>query len=485
MVWSQLDPNKTHVAYAVIGLFTVLFSLVSIIFKERLYISESTFASIYGLIVGPHCLNLFSPESWGNVEYITLEISRVVLVFQIFLGASELPKKYMLVHGYSVILLVVPVMTAGWLIVGAFIYLVMPGFTFPAALLVSGSITATDPVLAAAIIGRSKFAQKRVPDYIRNLLSAESGCNDGLAFPFVFLSLYLIIYAGDARKIVKDWFCVTILYQCVFGSFLGAIIGYLGRISMRFASNQRWIDKESFFSFSLFISFFCAGFSSVLGTDDLLVAFASGCAFSWDGWILTQLHETYVSSCLDLIINMAYFVYFGSIVPWDQFNNVEIGLNIWRLIIIAIVVLFLRRIPVVFALKPFVPDVRTWKQALFCGHFGPIGVGGIFACLVAKSELEKFVYGDNENGSQTNFVSARDSYSQLLKSIWPIVSFLVVVSIVVHGSSVSIIVTYSHLKKAFFPSENLVNVSGDKIVDKSDNIIEEVISNDKSDSIPI
>ena len=81
-----------------------------------------------------------------------------------------------------------------------------PHFTFNDGLLVSACVTATDPVLAAAVVGKGKFAE-RVPGHLRNLLSAESGCNDGMAFPFIFLSLNLIIHSGHAGEIVKDWFC--------------------------------------------------------------------------------------------------------------------------------------------------------------------------------------------------------------------------------------------------------------------------------------
>ncbi len=58
------------------------------------------------------------------------------------------------------------------------------------SLVVAACVTATDPVLASSVVGKGKFA-KRVPKHLRDLLSAESGCNDGMAFP-VYLSLYLI-----------------------------------------------------------------------------------------------------------------------------------------------------------------------------------------------------------------------------------------------------------------------------------------------------
>ena len=224
MVWDHLSVTKAHVAYACIGVFSSCFSLCSLFIKERLYIGEASVATIFGLIIGPHCLNWFNPFTWGNEASITLEISRIVLIIQIFAVAVELPKKYMKKHWLSVFLLLVPVMTVGWLMVGLFVWILIPGLKFSYALLISACVTATDPVLAAAVVGKGKFA-KRVPGHLRNILSAESGCNDGMAFPFIYLSLNLIIHEGHAGEIVKDWLCVTILYECVFGCILGAIIG--------------------------------------------------------------------------------------------------------------------------------------------------------------------------------------------------------------------------------------------------------------------
>ena len=65
-------------------------------------------------------------------------------------------------------------------------------------------LTPTDPILAAAVVG-GKYAEKHVPVHIRHLLAAECGCNDGAAFPFLFISLYLTTNAtvGDA---IEQWF---------------------------------------------------------------------------------------------------------------------------------------------------------------------------------------------------------------------------------------------------------------------------------------
>lgn len=433
-----------HIAYACIGIFSALFSLMSLFVKERLYIGEATVALLAGLILGPHSLGWFDPLSWGNSEVITLEISRIVLCIQIVAVAVELPRKYMKNHALSVALLLVPVMTVGWLVVGLFLWVLIPHFDFTLALLVLACVTATDPVLAAAVVGKGKFAE-RVPGHLRNLLTAESGCNDGMAFPFIFLSLNLVLYPGDAGKIVKDWFTLTILWECLFGIVLGTTLGYILRKALAFAENKALIDRESFLAFFVFLAFTCAGVGSMLGVDDLLVSFAAGTAFGWNGDFAKKTEESHVSTVIDLLLNLAYFVYFGAIVPWQDFNNSLLGLDVWRLVVLAVVIIFLRRIPPVMALKPVTPDIKTWREALFCGHFGPIGVGAVFAALLARKELE---------AHYTAVESALDelppdglAHYQLIAAIWPIVCFVVITSIVVHGSSVAVLALGKRLNR--------------------------------------
>jgi NhaP-type Na+/H+ or K+/H+ antiporter len=214
---------------------------------------------------------------------------------------------------------------------------------------------------------------------------------------------------------------------------LGAVIGYGGRHLIKFAEQHNLIDRESFLVFYFVLALFCTGVGSTIGTDDLLVAFAAGTAFSWDGWFSRKTEESHVSNVIDLLLNLSYFVYLGSIIPWQSMNDPQIGIDAWKLVILAILILLFRRIPIMLAVKPFVPDIHTWREALFCGHFGPIGVGAIFICILARAELE---HGEPTPLAQLPPPGSPHYYA--IATIWPITTFLVVASIVVHGSSVAV-----------------------------------------------
>ncbi|RDA84004.1 hypothetical protein CP532_3148 [Ophiocordyceps camponoti-leonardi (nom. inval.)] len=432
MAWSHLDITEPHLVYIILGGFTSLFMLSSSFIKERMYIGEATVATLCGVIFGPHAANLIDPDKWGSVDIVTLEFSRIVLVVQCFAVGVELPKFYMEKHWRSVVLLLIPVMTFGWLIVSLFIWWMIPALDWLDSLVVAACVTATDPVLASSVVGKGKFA-KRVPKHLRDLLSAESGCNDGMAFPFIYLSLYLIQYDKNAAKVSYYFIVYVVLYECIFGAVFGFVIGYIARHGIKFSEKHDLIDRESFLVFYFALALFCAGSGSILGLDDLLVGFTAGVGFSNDGWFGEKTEESHVSNVIDLLLNLTYFVYFGTIIPWEQYNNGVFGVRAWRLVVIAIFVLLFRRIPIMLALKPLIPDIKNWREALFAGHFGPIGVGAIFVAILARAELEH-----HESVPLPDPPSEDLENYALIYLVWPIVTFLVISSILVHGSSVAV-----------------------------------------------
>jgi NhaP-type Na+/H+ or K+/H+ antiporter len=78
------------------------------------------------------------------------------------------------------------------------------------------------------------------------LLQSESGCNDGAAFPFLYLSIFLLLRGDDSvGKTVGKWVYLVILYQIILGTAIGAVIGVLARKGMKFAKRRQIIDRES------------------------------------------------------------------------------------------------------------------------------------------------------------------------------------------------------------------------------------------------
>ena len=52
-----------------------------------------------------------------------------------------------------------------------------------------------------------RYAVKHVPHDLRLIISAESAANDGLAYPFLNISIYLTVEASR-RVAIEEWFLV-------------------------------------------------------------------------------------------------------------------------------------------------------------------------------------------------------------------------------------------------------------------------------------
>ncbi|RXW24370.1 hypothetical protein EST38_g1482 [Candolleomyces aberdarensis] len=433
MEFYPFEVTVPHIIYACLGGFIVLFGMFSLFLRERLYISEACWAFLFGIIVGPYCADIFNPRAWTNhneeaFNVITLEFTRVILAIGVFAIGVELPKAYMKRHWKSLFYLLVPVMTWGWLVSAAFIYALIPGLNFLTSLAVAACLTPTDPILAAAVIG-GKWADKHVPAHIRHLLAAESGCNDGAAFPFLFLALYLLLDHPNTGHAIRDWFLLLWLYQVLMGAIIGAALGFGFRYLMKFCERMDLIDRHSYVAQYVSLAMFTIGVTTLLGSDDLLAAFACGTAFAWDGFFNKQIEQSVFSSVIDLLFNIAAFIYIGAWMPFDKFQEPDLTLTVWRLFVIAVLVLLFRRLPVMLALYRWIPDVKNFREAVFCGHFGPIGVGAVFISTLATEVIHR-AHKTPENASNYHQIE------MLAETIQPIVGFMVLCSITIHGLSI-------------------------------------------------
>lgn len=99
----------------------------------------------------------------------------------------------------------------------------------------------------------------------------------------------------------------------------------------------------------------------------------TGCAVAWDGRFKEETEKESFSAVVDLMLNCACFIYIGAWLDFSAFNSPHLGITPWRLVILFLWIAVFRRIPAVLMLYKWVPEVKTWKEALFTGHFGERG----------------------------------------------------------------------------------------------------------------
>jgi sodium/hydrogen antiporter len=168
---------------------------------------------------------------------------------------------------------------------------------------------------------------------------------------------------------------------------LGAVIGFVFCHLMKYTHKKSFINRESYVAQYIALTFFTIGICSTLGSDDLLGAFAAGMqpscqddnashkaigsAIAWDGHFGTQVHGEIFATVIDLVLNCACFIYIGAWLPFNSYHLPELSIYFWKLVVLLIAVIALRRIPVLLLIYKTVPEIASWREALFSGHFGP------------------------------------------------------------------------------------------------------------------
>jgi NhaP-type Na+/H+ or K+/H+ antiporter len=111
---------------------------------------------------------------------------------------------------------------------------------------------------------------------------------------------------------------------------------------MKFAEKKKLIDRQSYVAQYVSLAILSigrlpillkamvdiTGISTLLGSDDLLSAFACGAAFAWDGFFNKNTEDAVFSNVIDLLFNCAAFIYIGAIIPFADFNDASIGVSL-------------------------------------------------------------------------------------------------------------------------------------------------------------
>lgn len=359
-----------------LGGFITLFGLVSYLLKEKYYLSEACAAlvqillfifqliwiSVISLLAGvtfsPHAANFIKPleytGSQANLNAVTLYFTRLVLGVQLVLAGVQLPSRYLQREWKPLALLLGPVMTSMWLASSLIIWGMVPNLPFLHALAVGACVTPTDPVLSNSIV-KGKFADRNVPKDLQRIITAESGANDGLGYPFLYLALYIIKYTGEgglgqtggARTAMGLWFGESWGYTIILSIVYGVTVGWIAKELLHWAEEKKFVDRESFLVFAIALALFIIGTCGMIGSDDVLACFIAGNVFTWDDWFRLETLDDSLQPTIDMLLNLAVFMWFGAICPWALFAHSPV-IPIYRLIVLGILILLLRSVMHIF-----------------------------------------------------------------------------------------------------------------------------------------
>ena len=123
---------------------------------------------------------------------------------------------------------------------------------------------------------------------------------------------------------------------------------------------------------------------------------------------------------IDMLLNLAVFMWFGAVCPWSSFLNNGV-IPIYRLIFLGILILLVRRLPIILAMHRHINQIENLFQASFVGFFGPMGVGAIFYLSISREFLNKITSPDGQ---------VREDAQRVSEAVDVVVWFLVICSIV-------------------------------------------------------
>ena len=389
-------------AYAVLGATVLVLSTAAGPIKRRLWVSEPMLATLAGVALGPAGVALFRPEAWGHSTAILEQLARLTLAISLMGVALRLPNTWVRRRVKPLALILGVGMPLTWLVSSVCAWSVL-GLPVNSAFLLGAILAPTDPVVASAIV-TGKLAERSVEPDVRHLISAESGANDGLAFVFVMLPV--LLFERGTEDALVHWVSVILLAQVVGSALLGAFFGYAcGKLLERIYGSAD-SERGSLLAVSVALSLFILGTSALLHVDGILAVFAAGLAFNWvvreeEGH--DEAHHERVQEAITRFFDVPVFFFFGMVVPWRDWFLLG-----WPALVFTLLLLLLRRVPVILLLYPRLSEVPRLKDALFLGWFGPMAVAAIVYAT----------WGKVQQGREL---------------LWQVASLAIFASILVHG----------------------------------------------------
>jgi NhaP-type Na+/H+ or K+/H+ antiporter len=330
---------------------------------RRLPVSEPILGLLAGVLLGPRAADLLHVPELTLDHALVHEVARVLLAVSVMAIGLRYPFDDVRRLWRPVTLLLVVAMPVMAVVTGALVWWVL-GVPVVVAALVGAALAPTDPVLAANVVTGGP-AEEELPARDRQLLSMESGANDGLALPLVVVA---VAWAGP---MTGGEAVVEALWQVVGALALGVIVGWVAGRALKRGEEHGATEPGPVLLFSAVLALGLLGFSGVIKVDGILAVFVAGLAFNAVSTGGERDAEVPIDEAVNRFAVLPLFVLIGATLPWTAWADLG-----WRGPALVLAVLLLRRLPILLALSR--PLAFRLPDALHLGWFGPIGVSAVF-----------------------------------------------------------------------------------------------------------
>jgi NhaP-type Na+/H+ or K+/H+ antiporter len=355
---------------AVLALFAFIYSAIAGGI-QRTPISGPMIFITFGLIAGPLGLGIVNFDASNTDLRMLADLTLAIILFidasladlSVLRRTFSIPKR-MLGAGLPLTILL------GFGI-ASFLF---DGLAFFELAILATMLAATDAALGKAVI-----TNQMVPADIRESLNVESGMNDGICVPILFLFIALVTDSsaeGESTQLALTLFAREIGIGLVVGVCLAAA----GAWFLRWCSKRNWLDKiwMQLPVVTLAIASFTVA-QSMHGSG-YVAAFVGGILFgSLTGAYKHKL--LHAAEGTGETLALATWVVFGSAVVGQTYQYFS-----WHVVVYAILSLTLiRMLPIFISLAGTGIDTQS---KLFLGWFGPRGLASIvFAIIVLDENL--------------------------------------------------------------------------------------------------
>ena len=356
------------VAAGVLGLVVAALS-------ERLRrwpVSEPVLALALGVVIGPHLLGVVTlPPLTEDTTWLHTA-ARLLLAISVMAVALRYPIRNAREQLRPVLLLLgvaMPVMA----VVTAGLAATVLGVGLGVAALIGAALCPTDPVLASSVVTGDP-AEEDLPARDRQILSLESGANDGLALPLVLIAVAIAGADSVGAALAES------LWQVAGAVLLGVLLGWLGARALRAGEEHGSTDAGPGLLFTAVLAFAVLGAAGLVHVDGILAVFVAGLAFNHAATGPDRTDDVPIDEAVNRFLVLPLFVAVGSVLPWSAWADLG-----WRGPALVVGVLVLRRLPVLWLLRR--PLGLGRADAAFLGWFGPVGVSALFYLALEAERL--------------------------------------------------------------------------------------------------
>jgi NhaP-type Na+/H+ or K+/H+ antiporter len=255
---------------------------------------------------------------------------------------------------------------AGWALAGG----LLSNLSLGEALVLATILAPTDAALGQAVV-----TEPRLPSRIRQGLNVESGLNDGICVPLLFIAL--AVSDTEAHTSSTHGAIVLVVEAIGYGALFGLVAGAVSVLVLRLADRHGLVEPAWMQVVPVGTAALAYGLAAPLGGSGFIAAFVAGFTF---GRLRPGGDEvSYLLEELGGLANAVTFIVFGAAIVGPVLAGMTWTAGVYAMLSLTVA----RMLPVAISLAGTHPRRQT---VAFIGWFGPRGLASIVFTVIVLDE---------------------------------------------------------------------------------------------------